>query len=278
MNLLNHLVKPKHTVRLNDYDPRYEGNLGRKDAEKLFEDLTRELEELQELLYGANTHSLLVLLQGMDTAGKDGTIRKVFGSLNPVGCRVQPFKVPTSEELAHDFLWRIHHAVPGQGQIVIFNRSHYEDVLVVRVHNLVPEDVWNLRYRQINDFERLLVENNTIILKFFLHISKDEQRKRLLEREEDVTKAWKLAVADWDERTYWDDYQTAYEEALSRCSTDYAQWHIVAADRKWFRNVAVAQAVVNELRPYRQGWVEKLEQMNKKALDEVRALPAEKKQ
>lgn len=266
-------VEPGQRVTLHDYDTRYDADISREDGEKEFEALTEELDDLQELLYAAGSHSLLVILQGMDTSGKDGTIRKVFSQVSPLGCRVQGFKVPTPEELAHDFLWRVHRVTPQKGEIVAFNRSHYEDVLVVRVHNLVPQDVWSKRYQQINDFERLLADTQTIILKFFLHISNAEQKERLLKREEDVEKAWKLSAADWKERRYWNDYQTAYEDALHACSTSYAPWHIVPADRKWFRNLAVATTIVETLRSYKETWLQSLDQMSTQALQELQALP-----
>lgn len=255
---LTYQVRPGARVDLKDYDPRYDDGLNKADGEPRLESLARELDELQELLYGAGTHSLLVILQGMDTSGKDGTIRGVFSKVSPLGSSVASFKVPTAVELAHDFLWRVHQATPPLGHITIFNRSHYEDVLVVRVHKLVPEAVWKLRYRQINDFERLLAENNTILLKFFLHISKEEQEERLLAREQEVAKSWKLAAGDWKERAHWDDYQSAYEDALRECSTEHAPWHIVPADKKWFRNFAVASTIIAALQPYKAGWMEKL--------------------
>ncbi len=183
----------------------------------------------------------------MDTGGKDGTIRHVMSRLNPSGCRVKAFKVPTAEELEHDFLWRVHQAVPPRGDFGIFNRSHYEDVIVVRVHGLKPRSVWEARYDQINAFERHLVENDVTILKFFLHISKDEQKKRIEQRIKDPTKRWKLAPSDFEERKFWNDYQRAYEDALNRCSTKWAPWFIIPADKKWYRNLAVSQIMVEAL-------------------------------
>jgi PPK2 family polyphosphate:nucleotide phosphotransferase len=180
----------------------------------------------------------------MDTAGKDGTINHILGAMNPQGCRVVGFKQPSATELAHDFLWRIHRASPRRGEVAIFNRSHYEDVLVVRVHNLVPQAVWSERYHRINEFEKGLVENNTHIIKFFLHISKEEQLKRFKERLEDPTKQWKISEADYKERDYWDDYTAAYEDVLSRCSTEEAPWFVIPSDHTWFRNLAVARIVV----------------------------------
>jgi PPK2 family polyphosphate:nucleotide phosphotransferase len=265
-------VQPGHSLNLHKYDPRYNADISRKQGEEEFAELTSELNSLQELLYAASTHSMLIVLQGMDTSGKDGTIRNVLSQVSPLGCRVHSFKVPTDEELAHDFLWRVHRATPRKGEIVVFNRSHYEDVLIVRVHNLVSQDIWSKRYQQINDFERLLAENNTIILKFFLHISKEEQKKRLLAREEAIEKAWKLTPSDWHERHYWDDYQVAYEDALLQCTTDYAPWSIVPADRKWFRNLAIIRSIVKTLRSYKDTWTQQLEQMSKHALQELQTL------
>ncbi|HET9921077.1 MAG TPA: PPK2 family polyphosphate kinase, partial [Ktedonobacteraceae bacterium] len=225
-------------VKLKDYDPGYiDKYTDRALATAEMDMLSEELGELQQLLAAAHHHSLLIILQGMDTSGKDGTIRHVMAQVNPLGCEVRSFKAPTGREQARDFLWRIHRVVPGRGMISIFNRSHYEDVLVVRVHDLVPEKVWKRRYTTINHFEQMLAQHDTIILKFYLHISKDEQEKRLLARQEDRTKAWKLSAADWAERKYWNDYQDAYEGALSRCSTDEAPWYIVPANRKWYRNL-----------------------------------------
>ncbi len=217
-----------------------------------------ELIELQELLYAVRSHSVLVILQGRDTSGKDGTIRHVAGPLNSQSCSVASFKVPTEEELAHDFLWRVHAQTPPSGDIRIFNRSHYEDVLVVRVHKLAPKEVWRQRYEHINAFEQLLADSGTIILKFYLHISKEEQKQRLLEREKDPVKSWKLSVNDWKEREHWDDYTAAYEDALNRCSTKHAPWFIVPADKKWFRNLAVAETLRNALMPFKKSWLEKM--------------------
>lgn len=262
-------VEPGKKLDLAKIATRYQGDLKRQDAEEQLDALTSELSDLQEMLYAADTHSLLVVLQGMDTAGKDGTIRNVFSKIEVLGARMADFKTPSTRELAHDFLWRVHQQAPKRGEIVVFNRSHYEDVLIVRVKELVPEQVWRKRYRQINDFERLLAENNTIILKFFLHISKDEQKERLLEREQDVRKAWKLAPGDWAERHFWDDYQEAYADALRECATDYAPWYIVPADRKWYRNLVVANTIVQTLRGYADGWQAVLERMNKERLAEL---------
>jgi PPK2 family polyphosphate:nucleotide phosphotransferase len=269
-------VKPGTKVKLGKCDPDETLGITEEQADERFNRLTDELGELQELLYAAGKHSVLIILQGMDTSGKDGTVKKVMSDVNPLGCRVESFKVPTQEELSHDFLWRVHKLVPPKGWITIFNRSHYEDVLVARVHDLVAKRIWKGRFRHINEFERLLAENNTIILKFFLHISSDEQKKRLEAREQDSTKAWKLSAGDWRERESWDDYQHAYEEALSRCSSEYAKWHIVPANKKWFRNLAIGDAIVRALRPYRKPWEKALHKLAEKKLAELEALRKER--
>src|SRR5438034_2805898 len=260
-------VEEGSKVKLKDYDPDYidkhtDPALARAELVKLCE----ELGELQEMLAAAQHHSLLVVLQGMDTSGKDGTIRHVLSQVNPQGCEVHSFKGPTNRELAHDFLWRIHRGAPGRGIITIFNRSHYEDVLVVRVHNLVPEKVWSRRYAAINNFERLLAQNGMIILKFYLHISNQEQERRLLARQKDKTKAWKLSAADWAERQYWGAYQEAYEEALSKCSTDEAPWYIVPANKKWSRDLLVARTLVDTLRQYKDEWEAQLVERGEREL------------
>jgi PPK2 family polyphosphate:nucleotide phosphotransferase len=266
-----HRVEPGSKVRLKDHDTRDTGGLDKEAGLKRFAELNAELDALQEELHAAGTHSVLMVLQGMDTSGKDGAIRSVMDNLNPQGVRVESFKVPTDEELAHDFLWRVHKVTPGRGTFGVFNRSHYEDVLVVRVHELAPEKVWKARYDHINAFEALLADSGTIILKFFLHISKDEQEKRLREREEEVGKAWKLSAGDWRERELWDRYQEAYEDALSRCSTEVAPWYIVPADRKWFRNLAITEALVDRLRGCRDHWRGALEDLSKAKLAELEA-------
>ena len=261
-----HQVGEHRKIKLGDFDPRPDGGVQREEAGEKMARLTEELVELQELLYAANQRSVLVVLQGRDTSGKDGVIRHVFGPLNSQSCEVASFKVPTAKELSHDFLWRIHHETPSAGQIKIFNRSHYEDVLVARVHNLVPPEVWRRRYDHINHFERLLADSGTIILKFYLHISPGEQEERLRKREQDATKFWKLSVGDWKEREHWDAYTAAYEDAINRCSTPHAPWFVVPADKKWFRNLAVAEAVASALRPYKQDWLSQLEEVGKREL------------
>lgn len=263
-------VKPGERVRLERYNPADTQGLSRSDGEALLQKLDRELAELQDLLYSAGQHSVLLLLQGLDTSGKDGTVKRVLKEVNPAGCHIVSFKTPTLNELAHDFLWRVHAGVPGRGQLGVFNRSHYEDVLIVRVHNLVPEKVWRGRYEHINAFERLLTDTGTILIKCYLHISHDEQEERLLAREQDVTKAWKLSAADWVERRSWEEYTAAYEDALSECSTKWAPWHIIPADKKWFRNVAVAQLLIEAMRPYKQSWLDRLNEIGRRELAAVR--------
>ena len=264
-------------IDLAQIDAGATAGLDKKEAPSRLDALGEELAHLQPLMYAAGTHSLLVVLQGMDTSGKDGVIRHVFTYLNPEGCHVQSFKAPTADELAHDFLWRVHQVTPGRGSVTVFNRSHYEDVLIARVHNLVPREVWQERYEQINNFENLLLANKTIILKFFLHISKDEQEKRLLAREQEIEKAWKLAPADWQERNYWDDYQAAYQIAVERCSTAIAPWHIVPANKKWFRNIAVAELIVDALRPFEKEWTDHLSRQSALRVEELKRYRAELK-
>jgi PPK2 family polyphosphate:nucleotide phosphotransferase len=236
-------------VKLSDWDPndksRFKGS--KQQAEAELEKLSLKLGELQELLHAERQRKVLIVLQGMDTSGKDGTIRHVFHGINPLGVRVASFKAPTAEELDHDFLWRVHQRTPGRGEIVIFNRSHYEDVLVVRVHELVPEEVWKRRYDQIRDFERLLTESGTTILKFFLYIDRDEQKKRLEERLEDGAKQWKFNPGDLSERKLWDDYMRAYEDAIEKTSTSDAPWYVVPANRKWYRNLVISTVLIDTL-------------------------------
>jgi len=241
-------VSPGASVKLKDIDPAFKDH--HTDHAQAAEEIAhyqKKLRELQDLLYAERRYSLLICLQAMDTGGKDGTINHVLGSMNPLGCRVAAFRQPSAEEASHDFLWRAHRAAPARGEVVIFNRSHYEDVLVVRVHHLVPKDVWSCRYERINTFEKGLVEHDTHILKFFLYISKDEQLARFKERLDEPAKHWKISEADYKERSFWDDYMAAYEDALSRCSTPHAPWFVIPADHKWFRNLAVARIVVEHL-------------------------------
>jgi PPK2 family polyphosphate:nucleotide phosphotransferase len=241
-------IAPGSKVKLKEIDPSFkDGHESHESAADEIAQCQKKLFALQDLLYAEHRHSLLICLQALDTGGKDGAIKHVLGAMNPQGCRVAAFKQPSAEELAHDFLWRAHKAAPARGEVVIFNRSHYEDVLVVRVHNLVPKEIWSRRYDQINDFEKSLVAHSTHILKFYLHISKEEQLKRFKERLDDHAKHWKISEADYKERGFWDDYVAAYEDALSRCSTEHAPWFIIPANHKWFRNLAIARIVVEHL-------------------------------
>ncbi len=242
-------VAPGATVDLAAHDPGDTSGFvgGKKAGRKHLEYLRGRLAELQRLLWADDRHRLLVVLQAMDTGGKDGTIRKVFEGVNPQGVRVANFKAPTSRELAHDYLWRIHRHTPGNGEIVVFNRSHYEDVLVVRVLGLAPEETWRKRYDHILDFERLLVDEGTTVVKFYLHIGKDEQARRLRARLDDPTKRWKFNAGDLEHRELWGDYMAAFEEALTRTSTQAAPWYIVPANHKWYRNIVVATTLVDTL-------------------------------
>ena len=246
-------------VRLDDISADPPKDLTRAKADERLAELGEELFELQDRLWGAKTRSVLVVLQGRDSAGKDGTIKKVVGFLNPRGVNVVSFGVPTTEEREHDFLWRVHRHAPRQGEFAIFNRSHYEDVLVVRVHDLAPKSLWKERYGHIADFEELLAEHGTIVLKFFLHISKKEQKERLLEREKSPETAWKLNPNDWVERDYWDDYTEAYEDVISKTAAPHAPWIVVPANAKWYRNLVVAEAIVAALRPYKKEFKKKLD-------------------
>jgi PPK2 family polyphosphate:nucleotide phosphotransferase len=241
-------VAPGSRVRLKDHDPDYsDPEEKKKSSRKKVAKLQEQMDALQFRLYAEQKHSLLICLQAPDAGGKDGVVRHVIGSMNPQGCHVVGFKQPSAEELAHDFLWRIERRTPRRGEVVIFNRSHYEDVLIVRVHDLVPEKVWSDRYEQINDFERRLVANCTHILKFFLHISKEEQLERFKDRLDDPERHWKITEADYAERKYWADYEAAYEDALSKCSTDDAPWFVIPSDHKWFRNLAISQIIVETM-------------------------------
>lgn len=264
-------VEPGSKVKLADFDPADTLGMEKEAGQERLEELGNEIAELQELMFAARRTGLLCVFQGRDTAGKDGAINRILRYTNVQGCHTTGFKVPTETELAHDFLWRVHARTPGRGEIALFNRSHYEDVLVVRVHELVPEAVWRPRYEQINAFEELLAASGAVILKFYLHISKKEQEQRLLEREKEAEKAWKLSAGDWREREHWDAYTAAYEEALSRCSTPHAPWLIIPADKKWVRDVAVAEAIRAALAPLRDGWMKTLDEIGRKARAELDA-------
>jgi len=232
---------------MNDFDPADALGWDKAAAQDRIEENRKRLGDLHELLWAENKRAVLIVLQGMDTSGKDGLIRKVMTAFNPQACEVWSFKVPTPEEAAHDFLWRIHRAAPRRGEVTIFNRSHYEDVLVVRVHALVPRPVWEKRYAEINAFEKHLHDHGTTVLKFYLDLSREEQRRRLLERLEQPHKHWKFSEGDLAERRRWKDYRAAYHDALARCSTDWAPWYVIPSDRKWYRDFAVAQIVCDAL-------------------------------
>jgi PPK2 family polyphosphate:nucleotide phosphotransferase len=249
MNYLERFrVRPGTQVKLADIDPSFKDRHdSQEDAAEEIEHYRQRLYELQQMFYAERRRSLLICLQALDTGGKDGTINHFLSAMNPQGCTVTPFRQPSVQEAAHDFLWRVHRATPARGEVAIFNRSHYEDVLVVRVHNLVPKSVWSLRYERINAFEQGLVDHDTQILKFYLHISSEEQLARFRERLDDPSKRWKISESDYQERRFWDEYMRAYEEALSRCSTDHAPWFVIPANHKWFRNLAVARIVVEHL-------------------------------
>ena len=241
-------IEPHSRVRLKDFDPRFCGKYAtKKQALQKIESLRKQMDDLQYKLYAEKKRSVLICLQGLDAAGKDGVVRHVLSSMNPEGCRAASFKEPSKEELAHDFLWRVEHQMPKRGEVVIFNRSHYEDVLVVRVHHLVPKEVWSKRYDQINEFEQRLFDNGTHILKFFLHISKKEQLARFKQRLDDPARQWKISEADYTERDYWSDYEKAYEDVLEKCSTRHAPWYVIPADRKWFRDLAVSAIIVDAM-------------------------------
>jgi len=268
MKVEKYRVPSKGKISLKEYDPNesdlFYGN--KKDGAEALSKLNKEIEALQEQLYAEGKHKLLIVLQATDTGGKDGTIRGVFEGVNPQGVKVASFKVPSAVELAHDYLWRIHAQVPGKGEMVIFNRSHYEDVLAVRVHNLAPEKVWSKRYNHINEFERILTDEGTTILKFFLYIDQDEQAGRLLARIEDPTKQWKFSPGDLEERKLWAEYQAAFEDMLNKTSTTYAPWYVVPANKKWYRNLVIAQVVRDTLEGFKMSYPkppENLEQYHK---------------
>lgn len=241
-------VPPGALIDLDEMDAGTTGDFkSKKDAKDELEHVAKRLEELQYLLHASEQKSLLIVLQGRDAGGKDGTIKYVLGAMNPQGCVISNFKVPSREEAAHDFLWRCHKAVPGKGQVAVFNRSHYEDVLVVRVHKLVPEEIWSKRYDHINAFERLLTDHGTQILKFYLHIDGEEQLERFKDRLDDPDRRWKISDADYSERPLAPDYAAAYRDAFARCSTDEAPWFVIPSNHKWFRNLAVGRIVVEAL-------------------------------
>lgn len=241
-------LAPGERVRIKDLSTHFaDRHEAKSTALREVEKLRQRMDELQFQLYAEQQRSLLICLQALDAGGKDGVVRHVIGSMNPQGCRVVGFKQPTPEELSHDFLWRIEHQTPKRGEVAVFNRSHYEDVLIARVHHLVPKGVWSERYRQINDFERRLVANGTHILKFFLHISQEEQLKRFRQRLDDPARRWKISEADYSEREYWGKYEVAYEDALRKCGTQDAPWYAIPSDNKWFRDLVISQIIVATL-------------------------------
>ena len=254
MDIEQFRVKPGEAVDLSAWATNENLDLLKRPCKARTCDLNEELEGLQELLFAQGRHKILVVIQATDTGGKDGTIRHVFDGVNPSGVTVAAFKKPSSLELAHDYLWRVHQQTPRSGEMVIFNRSHYEDVLVVRVHDLVPEERWSKRYRHIREFEQLLVDEGTTIVKLFLHISKDEQRERLQARIDEADKNWKFSAGDLAEREHWDDYQEAFRVMLEETSTDEAPWYVIPADRKWFRNLLVSEIMVQTLRDLDMRW------------------------
>lgn len=249
MDVDQYRIRPDQTIRLAEIDPNAANTFdeGKREGRTLLPTLTGRLRELQDLLYAENKHKLLVVFQAIDTGGKDGAIRHVFTGVNPQGVRVVSFKQPTEHELSHDYLWRVHRHTPATGMIAIFNRSHYEDIVAVRVRNLAPQAVWEKRYGHINDFERMLSDEGTTIVKFFLHISRDEQAARLQSRLDDPAKRWKFNIGDLADRALWDDYTTAFEDMLNRTSTGYAPWYVIPANRKWYRNLVVSQVLINTL-------------------------------
>ncbi len=264
-------VKQGSKVDLSDHDPRDTPSWDSADKEggraRLLE-LNERMEALQELLWAQGSERILVVLQAMDAGGKDGTVRHVFEGVNPTGVRVAAFKKPSSKELSHDYLWRVHQQVPGDGELVIFNRSHYEDVLVVRVEDLVPKKRWERRYRHIVEFERMLADEGTTVVKLFLHISRDEQRERLQARLDEPHKNWKFEAGDLRPRSKWDDYQKAFEEVLERTSTDEAPWYIIPADRKWYRNIAVSEILIQTLEGLKMTYPEPAEGLDQVVIPE----------
>ncbi len=253
-------INPEKPIKIKKLDTNdlgdWEGK--KKDAQKAFKKLQKDLAELQEILYAEQKHKILIILQAMDTGGKDGTIRTLLEKVNPQGVKIANFKVPSTVELDHDYLWRVHAKVPAKGEMVIFNRSHYEDVLVVRVHELVPKEVWKKRFEQINAFERMLAEEGTTILKFYLHIDKEEQKQRFLERLTDPKKQWKFNPNDLEERKKWDLYQDAYQDVLNKTSTPWAPWYAIPANRNWYRNLCVASVIVETLKSLKLKYPEPL--------------------
>jgi PPK2 family polyphosphate:nucleotide phosphotransferase len=253
--------KPGRKVRLDDIACDPPKGMTKEKAQRRLVELGEAMFRLQDRMFGARTHSVIVVLQGRDGAGKDGAIKNVAGFLNPRGVHVVSFGVPTEEERRHDFLWRVHRHTPALGEFSFFNRSHYEDVLVVRVHKLAPKKLWKARYDHIRDFEELLAEHDTLVLKYFLHISKEEQEERLLEREVEPDTAWKLNPNDWKERDHWDEYTRAYEDAIAKTSAKHAPWTIVPANSKWYRDLVIAESIVAAMKERRKDWDARLDEM-----------------
>ena len=246
-DLSRFLVKPKVKVNLKKIDTDYNGNLQKEQSRIELDKLHLKMSNLQYKLHAEKKQSLLIVLQAMDAGGKDGTIRDVMHGFNPQGCKVTSYRSPNSEEISHDFLWRIHKSIPAKGEIGIFNRSHYGDVLIVRVHNMVPTRQWSKRYEHINNFEKMLTGEGVKILKFYLHISKEEQKKRLDKRLTNPMKHWKIDEADFEERKHWNKYMKAYQDILEKCSTQWSPWHIIPSDKKWYRNLVIAQIITKTL-------------------------------
>ncbi len=262
-------VTPSCPVRLSDFDPEDTSLFDGKKAvaKEQVDELNDELENLQELMYAEHKRKLLVVLQAMDTGGKDGLIRSVFDGVNPQGVKVANFKAPTPVELDHDYLWRVHPHVPGKGEIVIFNRSHYEDVLIVRVQELVPESVWRRRYQHIREFERMLADEGVTILKFYLHISKDEQKRRLQARLDDPNKHWKFNIGDLKERARWDDYMRAYEDAINETSTEWAPWYVIPANKKWYRDWVAVNIILDTLKGFKMRYPQPKEDLSRVVIE-----------
>lgn len=255
------LIRKK--IRLQDFDPAFCDGKAKEEAGGRTAELCQRIGKLQELLYANACRSVLILFQGMDASGKDGAVKKVLEFVNPAGVETANFKTPSAEELAHDFLWRVHKAVPRYGNIGVFNRSHYEDVLVVRVLRLVSQEVWKGRYEQINDFERMLARNGVVLLKFFLHISKAEQAERFQARLDDPRKSWKFSKTDLEMRRRWGEFQKGFQDMINHCSTEHAPWHVVPADRKWYRDFVIAQAVVERLEALEMKWPKPKEDLSR---------------
>jgi len=244
----SHRVRPGDKVDVIDLPTRYDGPIGKEEGQAKFDRLSAELVGLQETLYAEGKRSLLVVLQAMDAAGKDSTVRHVFGPINPAGCRVTSFKAPSKEELAHDYLWRVHDHAPADGHVAVFNRSHYEELLIARVRGFAPKEVWKRRYEHINAFEKMLTDEGTAVVKFMIHISKDYQKERLQRRLDRPDKHWKFNPEDLDERAHWSDYMKAFSDVVSKCSTDAAPWYVIPSERRWYRNLVITKILVDRLK------------------------------